>query len=199
MKQLSLPFLTFCLACCNSGTQMNAQHLNKETSMNQMQSTHRVTENFYDLSVLSINGKDTMRMSDFRGKKILIVNVASKCGYTPQYEALQKLYESRKEKLVIIGFPCNQFMNQEPGSEEEIGSFCKLNYGVSFPLTSKIEVKGSNQHPIYQWLTQKSLNGQADYKVSWNFNKFLISENGELLAYFGSSVDPLDESLISLL
>lgn len=198
MKLFSLSLLSFCMACTN-GNQMNAMQPDYGSPSKQTEMKQAVPNDFYELKVLALNGKDTLKMADFKGKKLLIVNVASRCGYTPQYEALQKLYETNRDKLVIIGFPCNQFMNQEPGSDEEIGTFCKLNYGVTFPLTTKIDVKGEQQHPVYQWLTQKSLNGKEDYKVSWNFNKFLISENGELLAYFGSSVDPLDKSIVSML
>lgn len=155
--------------------------------------------NFYDLSVLSLNEDETISFSDFKGKKVLLVNVASKCGFTPQYEGLQQLQEQYSNNLIIIGLPCNQFMGQEPGDKESIASFCKSNYGVSFPLTTKIKVKGKEQHPIYQWLTRKELNGVGDYSVSWNFNKFLVSEEGELEAYFGSNVKPMDEKIVSLI
>jgi glutathione peroxidase len=153
---------------------------------------------FYDLTINSIDGKE-MHMSDFKGKYVLCVNVASKCGYTPQYEDLEKLYEQYQGKLVIVGFPCNQFLGQEPGTSEEIVSFCQKNYGVTFPLTEKIDVKGKNQHGVYQWLTQKSLNGVADGNVKWNFHKFLVSPEGEWLAEFPSGVKPLDTELTSLI
>jgi glutathione peroxidase len=153
---------------------------------------------FYDLTVNAIDGK-VMNMADYKGKYVLCVNVASKCGYTPQYEDLEKLYEQYQGKLVIVGFPCNQFLGQEPGTSEEIVSFCQKNYGVTFPLTEKIDVKGKNQHGIYQWLTQKSLNGVADGNVKWNFHKFLISPEGEWLAEFPSGVKPLDAELTSLI
>jgi glutathione peroxidase len=135
-------------------------------------------------------------LKSFKGKKILIVNTASKCGYTGQYEDLEKLHKQYKEKLVIIGAPCNQFGNQEPGSAEEIGVFCQRNYGVSFLMTEKLDVKGSNQHPLYAWLTQINLNGVSDFEVKWNFNKFLINENGVLTHYFGSGTKPFDADLI---
>ena len=153
---------------------------------------------FYDLTVNAIDGK-VMNMADYKGKYVLCVNVASKCGYTPQYEDLEKLYEQFQGKLVIIGFPCNQFLGQEPGTSEEIVSFCQKNYGVTFPLTEKIDVKGKNQHGVYQWLTQQSLNGVADGTVKWNFHKFLISPEGEWLAEFPSGVKPLDTELTSLI
>lgn len=156
-------------------------------------------QSFYDLNILSLDGDDSLNFANFKGKKVLCVNVASKCGYTYQYEDLQKLHEKYKEKLVIIGFPCNQFLGQEPGDAEEIESFCQKNYGVTFQMTEKIDVKGDNQHPIYQWLTQKEFNGKDDYKVSWNFNKFLIDENGALVAHFGSKTKPFDEDLVKLI
>lgn len=130
---------------------------------------------------------------------MLLVNVASRCGYTPQYEDLQKLSMQYEDKLVVIGFPCDQFMGQELNSESEIRSFCSNEFHVTFPMTTVVEVKGENQHPIYQWLTQKSLNGKGDYKVSWNFNKFLIDENGQLLEHFQSKVKPMDEAILKYL
>lgn len=148
----------------------------------------------YDFEINGLLGGN-IDFSDFKGKKILCVNVASKCGFTPQYEALQKLHEKYSDQLVIIGFPCNQFMNQEPGTNEEIATFCKKNYGVEFLITEKIDVKGANQHPIYEWLTNKSLNGKMDSKVKWNFQKYLIDEKGQLLEVFGSNVDPMDDEI----
>ena len=156
-------------------------------------------KSFYDLSITALDGKTKINFKDFKGKKVLCVNTASKCGYTPQYEGLEKVYEQYKDKLVIIGFPCNQFGGQEAGTNEEIADFCKKNYGVSFPLADKIDVKGSNAAPIYQWLTQKSKNGILDASISWNFNKFLIDENGKMMAYFPSNVKPDSESILSYL
>jgi len=155
-------------------------------------------QSIHSFTVKSIDGKN-LNLASFKGKKILIVNTASKCGYTPQYEGLEKVYEQYKDKLVIIGFPCNQFGGQEAGTNEEIADFCKKNYGVSFPLADKIDVKGGNAAPIYQWLTQKSKNGILDASISWNFNKFLIDENGKMMAYFPSSVKPDSESILSYL
>jgi glutathione peroxidase len=155
-------------------------------------------QSIHSFTVKSIDGKN-LNLASFKGKKILIVNTASACGYTPQYEGLEKVYEQYKDKLVIIGFPCNQFGGQEAGTNEEIVAFCKKNYGVSFPLADKIDVKGSNAAPIYQWLTQKSKNGVLDASISWNFNKFLIDENGKMMAYFPSNVKPDSESILSYL
>ena len=157
------------------------------------------TKSIHDFSIQTLNSDKTLNLSDFKGKKILVVNVASKCGFTKQYSDLQKLYESYGDKLVVIGFPCDQFAGQELDSESLIQEFCKSNYGVTFPMTKVIEVKGEGQHPIYQYLTQKSQNGLGDYSVKWNFNKFLLDENGKLVRYFPSGVSPLDDQIISLL
>lgn len=148
----------------------------------------------YSYSFIDIDGKE-VSMSQFKGKKILIVNVASKCGYTPQYEGLQKLHEQYGNKVTIIGFPCNQFMKQEPDGESEIKEFCQKNYGVEFLMASKIDVKGDAQHPIYRWLTSKQLNGVEDSKVGWNFQKYLIDEEGKYLQFFEPGVEPLAEEL----
>ncbi len=156
-------------------------------------------KSFFDLTIKSLDGKSDIKMSQFKGKKILCVNVASKCGYTPQYEGLQKLYENNKDKLVIIGFPCNQFLYQESGTPEEIATFCQKNYGVTFPLTEKIDVKGSKQNEIYQWLTNKATNGVKDVEVKWNFGKFLIDENGKFVEYFGSNTEPQSEEIAKYL
>ncbi len=157
------------------------------------------TKNFYDLKIRSLDGKSVIKMSDFKGKYVLCVNVASECGYTPQYAGLQKLSQQFGQKLVIIGFPCNQFMGQEPGNASDIQSFCKKNYGVTFQLTEKIDVKGSNQHEIYQWLTRKELNSISDATIKWNFNKILVDPNGNWSKYFGSSVDPNSTEITNLI
>lgn len=149
----------------------------------------------YDITIKSLDESSEIKFSDFRGKKILVVNTASECGYTPQYKDLEILHQRYKEKLVVIGCPCNQFGGQEPGIADSIQSFCERNYGVTFLLTEKINVKGDSQHPLYKWFTSKKLNGAGDFEVKWNFNKFLISEEGKLLHYFGSGVKPLDEAI----
>jgi len=150
----------------------------------------------YDYKIQALDSDKEINLADYKGKKILIVNVASKCGFTPQYEDLQKLSMQYDDKLVVIGFPCDQFLGQELDSEAEIKTFCTNEFHVTFPMTTMIEVKGDNQHPIYQWLTQKSMNGVGDYTVGWNFNKFLIDENGKLLEYFPSKVKPMDEKIV---
>jgi glutathione peroxidase len=141
-------------------------------------------KNFYDFTVQTIDGKD-LSLSEFKGKKVLVVNVASKCGLTPQYKQLQELYDTYgKDNFVIIGFPANNFGKQEPGTNEEIQEFCTQNYGVTFPMMAKISVKGDDMAPLYSWLTQKSENGQQDAEVTWNFQKFLIDEDGNWSGVF---------------
>ncbi len=152
----------------------------------------------YDIAITSLEGK-TIDLNDFKGKKILFVNVASKCGFTSQYKNLQKLHDTYGEKVEIIGIPCNQFGSQEPGTAAEIKEFCTKNYGVSFLMSEKSQVKGANQHPLYKWLTNKSENGIQDSEVSWNFQKYLVDENGKLMQVFKSGVNPLDDSITSLL
>ena len=148
-------------------------------------------QSFYDFHAQDIEG-NIISMNDFKGNKVLVVNVASRCGYTPQYEGLQKLYETYGDSLVVLGFPSNDFMWQEPGSNTEIKTFCKTNYGVTFPMFSKIHVKGRKQHPIYDWLSDSKLNGWNDDSPSWNFNKYLLDKNGTIIELYGADVKPLD-------
>ena len=148
----------------------------------------------YDIKINSLNGKP-LQLSNFKDKYILLVNVASKCGFTPQYKGLQELSDTYKDKLVVIGVPCNQFGKQEPGSAEDIESFCEINYGVTFPISEKIDVKGSNQHPLYTWLTQKQLNGKSNSKVKWNFQKYLIDPQGEFIDYYFSITSPTSSKI----
>ena len=143
----------------------------------------------YDIKINGLNGQP-MTFSDYKEKHILFVNVASKCGFTPQYKALQKLYDTYNNELIIIGVPCNQFGKQEPGTAEDIESFCEINYGVTFPITEKINVKGANQHPLYTWLTQKQQNGVSNSRVKWNFQKYLVNTEGRLIDYFYSITSP---------
>jgi glutathione peroxidase len=153
--------------------------------------------NFHSFSAKDIDG-NTIDFSKFKGKKVMVVNTASECGYTPQYKALEEVYKANKNKnFVVIGFPCNQFGGQEPGSEREIKSFCSKNYGVSFLMMSKIDVKGNKQHPLYSWLTKKSENGKLDAEVKWNFQKYLINENGELAEMLPSSESPASEKVLN--
>lgn len=157
-----------------------------------------IARSIYDFKVEALDG-GTIDFAAFKGKKILIVNTASKCGNTPQYEDLEKLYETHKDKLVIVGFPANNFGGQEPGTNSEIKEFCKKNYGVTFPMAAKISVKGDDIAPIYKWLCSKSENGVMDVEIKWNFGKFLLDENGKIIIYFHSKILPMSEDILSKL
>jgi glutathione peroxidase len=152
------------------------------------------SNSIYDIKINDITG-EPIKLSDFKDKYVLFVNVASKCGFTDQYKDMQELHEKYKSKLVIIGLPCNQFNNQEPGEESEISQFCQVNYGVTFLLTEKIEVKGENQHPLYKWLTNKNLNGEKSSTVRWNFQKYMIDPSGKLINYWYSITNPLSQKI----
>jgi len=154
---------------------------------------------FYDFKVRTLEG-ETFDFATLKGKKVMIVNTASKCGYTPQYKDLEELYKTHGgENFVIIGFPANNFLWQEPGTAEEIREFCTRNYGVSFPMMEKISVKGKDIHPVYQWLTQKSKNGVMDSEVKWNFQKYLIDERGNLKEVLYSKENPLSDKVTAFL
>lgn len=154
-------------------------------------------KSLYSFKTKTIEGKD-FDLSSLKGKKVLVVNTASKCGLTPQYKELEELYRKYKDRnFVIIGFPANNFLSQEPGTNDEIKEFCEMNYGVTFPMMSKISVKGNDQDPIYKWLTEKSENGKFDAEVSWNFQKFMIDENGHLVDYASPRENPMSEKIIS--
>lgn len=155
-------------------------------------------ESAYFFKVGAIDG-GTIDLSSFKGKKILIVNVASKCGYTRQYEGLEELYKTYGGKLVVVGFPANNFGGQEPGSNAEIREFCTSKFNVTFPMAAKVSVKGSDMDPLFKWLTNKSENGVLDANISWNFNKFLLDENGKLLQHFSSNVEPMSEAITKYL
>jgi glutathione peroxidase len=161
-------------------------------------STKGVPKNIYDITINKLDGTP-LDLNQFKGKKLLLVNVASKCGLTPQYEGLEQLYQEYGGQLEIIGLPCNQFAFQEPGDADQIASFCQKNYGVSFTITEKIKVRGSDQHDIYTWLTNKECNGKFNSSVKWNFQKYLISEEGELEAKFAPTVTPTSEELTKAL
>ena len=151
-------------------------------------------KSIYDIEINALQGKP-INLSLFKGKKILFVNVASKCGFTPQYKELQKLHNLYEESLVVIGVPCNQFGKQEPGNSSEINEFCQVNYGVSFLITEKISVKGKKQHPLYSLLTNKNENGRKNSSVKWNFQKYLINEDGELIDYYYSMTSPTSSKI----
>jgi len=155
-------------------------------------------KSFYELEAISIDGKK-ISFDQYKNKKILIVNVASKCGYTYQYEGLQKLQDIYQDKVIVLGFPANDFFNQEPGSNEEIEEFCEINYGITFQMFEKTTTKGKKQSPVYQWLTNKDFNGWNAQRPTWNFCKYLVNEKGELVGFFNSKIKPLSEEITSLL
>lgn len=154
--------------------------------------------NLYDIKIDSLQGKP-IELSAFKNKYILFVNVASKCGFTPQYEDLETLSATYKENLVVIGVPCNQFGKQEPGSADEIQEFCQVNYGVSFLMTEKIDVKGVDQHPLYTWLTAKEMNSKKSSSVKWNFQKYFVDTDGNLIDYYFSLTKPLSTKITKYL
>ncbi len=157
--------------------------------------TKNVPKDIYDIEINKLDGTP-LDLKSLKGKKVMFVNVASKCGLTPQYEGLEKLYQEYGGQLEIIGLPCNQFAFQEPGGADQIQAFCQKNYGVSFTITEKIKVRGSDQHDIYTWLTNKNVNGKFDSSVKWNFQKYLVSADGELEKKFAPTVEPMSEEII---
>jgi glutathione peroxidase len=187
MKFFIALFVFFALGFTNPSTVVLQKAIQENNAAFQANS-------IYNFKVEGLTG-GTIDFADFKGKKILIVNTASKCGFTPQYKELEELYEKYKDRLVIVGFPANNFLSQEPGSNETINEFCKKNYGVTFPMAAKISVKGKSIAPVYKWLCNKSENGVMDAKVKWNFNKFLLDEKGVLIAKFNSKVKPMSEEL----
>ena len=190
MKKYTLILLTaLSLISCNEN---KAQTPNK--TKNKTEKTME-KQTIYQFKVKDLSGND-FDFASLKGKKILIVNTASKCGLTPQYEGLQTIYDLHKDdNFIIIGFPANNFASQEPGTNSEIAEFCQRNYGVSFPMMEKISVKGSDMAPIYQFLTQKSKNGLEDSEVQWNFQKYLIDENGHLAKIVGPRTEPTDPEI----
>jgi glutathione peroxidase len=192
MKFSSLIIIAGILLACNFPGSQPPQTIDMNSSLADS------AKSIHDFKVLSLMG-DTIDFNQFKGKKILIVNTASACGYTPQYEDLEKLYNQYKNKLVVIGFPANNFGAQEPGSNADIGAFCKKNYGVTFPMAAKVSVKGNDITPIYEWLTQKSKNGVLDTDITWNFNKFLLDEQGRIVAKFDSNTLPLSNDIVGKL
>ena len=146
-------------------------------------------KSLFDFTMKSIDGK-TVPLKGFQGKKVIILNTASKCGYTPQYADWEKFYKEHGSKVIVLGFPANNFGGQEPGQNEDIATFCQKNYGVTFPLFEKIDVVGENQHPLYKWLSSKDLNGWNDKAPTWNFCKYVVDENGKLTHFFASGVKP---------
>jgi len=149
-----------------------------------------VPDSLYQLTINSLDG-EPVPMERYRGKRLLIVNTASRCGYTPQYAELQELHEKYGDRVTVLGFPANNFLWQEPGTHDEIADFCRRNYGVTFQMFEKISVRGGDQHPLYRWLSATS-----GKKPSWNFCKYLVSESGEVIAFFGPKVSPMDEAIL---
>jgi glutathione peroxidase len=182
--------ISLSLMACASNQQNETNTTSTEMNIEQTDTT----KNIYGFKVEALDGS-TIDFASFKGKKILIVNTASECGYTPQYKDLEKLYETYKDKLIVIGFPANNFGGQEPGTNSEIKTFCTKNYGVSFPMAAKVSLKGDDMAPIYQWLTQKEKNGVLNAEIKWNFNKFLLDENGRIMYKFESSVTPMSEEI----
>ncbi|EJL67481.1 glutathione peroxidase [Chryseobacterium populi] len=170
----------------------------KKSELSKAKTKELMGKTIYDFKVESLDGKE-IDFADFKGKKILIVNTASECGFTPQYADLEKVYEEYKDKLVVVGFPANNFGGQEPGTNTEIGAFCQKNYGVTFPLAAKVSVKGDDTAPIFKYLTEKELNGVKNTTILWNFTKFLIDENGKLVDTFVSTTKPTDEAITKYL
>lgn len=180
---LLLSFVAFLQSC-----------INQKSEVSQAKTKELMGKTIYDFKVESLDGSE-INFADFKGKKILIVNTASECGFTPQYADLEKVYEEYKDKLVIVGFPANNFGGQEPGTNVEIGAFCQKNYGVTFPLAAKVSVKGDDTAPIFKYLTEKELNGVKNTSILWNFTKFLLDENGKLIDTFVSTTKPTDEAI----
>ena len=162
------------------------------------QNTKNPMASIYDIEINTLDGKP-LDLKAFKGKKVMFVNVASECGFTKQYAGLQELSDTYKDGLVVIGVPCNQFGGQEPGNASQIQSFCEMNFGVTFQLTEKIHVKGNKQHPLYQWLTSKELNGVKSSSVKWNFQKYMVNENGQYLDYFFSMTKPMSSKITNLI
>lgn len=188
-----LTILTSSLCACTVTSQSN----DKKASVETTEEAPASVKTIYEFKVTDIKG-EVYDLATLKGKKVMIVNTASECGLTPQYKQLQAMYEKYQDRnFVIIGFPANNFLSQEPGSNAEIATFCSANYGVSFPMMSKISVKGSDIHPLYQFLTQKSQNGLEDNQVKWNFQKYLIGTDGKLVRVVSPQTLPDDPSIVS--
>lgn len=191
MKKIFLVMLSF-VAFLQSCT-------NQKSEISKSKTTELMGKTIYDYKVAGLEEGKEINFADFKGKKILIVNTASECGFTPQYADLEELSNEYKDKLVVIGFPANNFGGQEPGSNVEIGAFCQKNFGVTFPLAAKVSVKGDDTAPIFKYLTEKELNGVKNTTILWNFTKFLVDENGKLVDSFISTTKPTDEAITKYL
>lgn len=170
----------------------------KKSDVSKSKTKELMGKSIYDYKVEALNGGE-LNFADYKGKKILIVNTASECGFTPQYKDLEEISKKYAGKLVVVGFPANNFGAQEPGTNAEIGAFCEKNFGVTFPLAAKVSVKGDDTAPIFKFLTEKELNGVKDTSILWNFTKFLVDENGKLIDSFVSTTKPTDEAITKYL
>lgn len=202
MKKLFFLVIVISFISCKSEKEQKSEEneLDKVATVRESEPENlmeKEPETIYQFKVETLSGEE-FDFSMLKGKKMMIVNTASECGFTPQYENLQKLYDTYKDdNFVIVGFPANNFNSQEPGTNEEIAEFCKKNYGVTFPMMDKVSVKGDDTHDVYQFLTQKVRNGYEDSEVSWNFQKYLIDENGRLVRMVDSKTLPDDESIVN--
>ncbi|AYA35793.1 glutathione peroxidase [Hymenobacter oligotrophus] len=194
MKSLVIYSLAAALAACGARSASTTDQ--PTTAMAETPATAAARGTVYDFTVTDINGKP-VQLSQYKGKKLLIVNTASECGYTPQYKELEELYKKHSDRVTVLGFPANNFGGQEPGSNEQIAAFCEKNYGVTFPLFGKVSVKGDDTAPLYQFLSDKSKNGYTDEKPTWNFCKYLINEQGQVVGFYPSKVKPMSEELVS--
>lgn len=185
MTSLSLVFLMF-------STLLQGIFADKKVSSIRTDATMTGTQSLYDFKMKALIGDQTIDLSKYKGKKVVLINVASKCGFTPQYADWEAFHEKHGKDVVVLGFPANNFGGQEPGSDEEIATFCQKNYGVTFQLFDKIDVVGKMQHPLYKWLSTKSLNGWNDKEPTWNFCKYVVNEEGQLTHFFASAVKPSD-------
>jgi len=184
------------MLACRSGnnSEQNKAMDNTSSSANSAQITQ--PQSIYDFEFNTLDGQKIV-LNEYKGRKILIVNTASECGYTPQYKELQALYDQYSSKVVVLGFPANNFGGQEPGSNQEIAAFCEKNYGVKFPIMEKVSVTGSDADPLFKYLSDKSANGVTDEKPTWNFCKYLIDEKGKIIKFFPSKVKPMSEEIIT--
>jgi glutathione peroxidase len=190
-------FISLALQCTGQSKQKQRKEMTQTTEKSALTGQPGVHATLHDFIVKDIDGK-AFDLSSLKGKKVLVVNVASKCGLTPQYEQLQKLYEKYGDQnFVVIGFPANNFNDQEPGTTLQIKEFCTANYGVTFPMMDKISVAGDHQAPLYKWLTHKSENGKMDQEVTWNFQKFLIDEDGHLVDVVMPQESPMSEKIVN--
>lgn len=197
MKKTLLILFVLLIGVFTIGLAMNLQGIKGLfSSKKEVSSKSSSTESkgsFYDFKMKTLDGKETIDFSKYKGKKVVVINVASKCGFTPQYADWEKFNKEHGDKIVVLGFPANNFLGQEPGTNEEIATFCQKNYGVTFQLFEKIEVIGKNQHPLYQWLSKKDLNGWNDKAPTWNFCKYVIDEQGNVVTFLASGVKPDSE------